>query len=169
MKKLFSLFLVFMLLVTVVPFNALADTDSAGITVGYDLGKNFQITYDKTSKTLTVQGKGCFGKLGFSELYNYNLGNPLYWDWKEDYFPPTTYAENIVIGEGITAIGDYMFINSYNVKKITLPKSLKRIGKASFLNCLSLQKIIGGQNVSQIDGGAFYLVQILSIFLSQIL
>ena len=155
MKKLFSLFLVFMLLVTVIPFNALADTDSAGITVGFDLGKNFQITYDKTSKTLTVQGKGCFGKLGFSELYNYNLGNPMYWDWKEDYFPPTTYAENIVIGEGITAIGDYMFINSYNVKKITLPKSLKRIGKASFLNCLSLQKIIGGQNVSQIDGGAF--------------
>ena len=42
MKKLISLFLVFMLLVTVIPFNALADTDSAGITVGYDLGKNFQ-------------------------------------------------------------------------------------------------------------------------------
>ena len=42
----------------------------------------------------------------------------MYWDWKEDYFPPTTYAENIVIGEGITAIGDYMFINSYNVKKL---------------------------------------------------
>ena len=52
MKKLFSLFLVFMLLVTVIPFNALADTDSAGITVGYDLGKNFQITYDKTSNLM---------------------------------------------------------------------------------------------------------------------
>ena len=155
MKKLISLFLVFMLLVTVVPFNALADTDSAGITVGYDLGKNFQITYDKTSKTLTVQGKGCFGKLGFSEFDYYYGGNPMCWDWKEDCFPPLYHVENIVIGEGITAIGDYMFINFYKAKKITLPKSLKRIGKASFLNCLHLQKIIGGQNVTQIDGGAF--------------
>ena len=155
MKKLFSLFLVFMLLVTVIPFNALADTDSAGITVGYDLGKNFQITYDKTSKTLTVQGKGCFGKLGFSEFDYYYGGNPMCWDWKEDCFPPLYHVENIVIGEGITAIGDYMFINFYKAKKITLPKSLKRIGKASFLNCLHLQKIIGGQNVTQIDGGAF--------------
>ena len=33
MKKLISLFLVFMLLVTVVPFNALADTDEIEINV----------------------------------------------------------------------------------------------------------------------------------------
>ena len=97
MKKLISLFLVFILLVTVVPFNALADTDSAGITVGYDLGKKFQITYDKTSKTLTVQGKGCFGKLGFSE-FDYYYGNPICWDGKEDCIPTLFQVENIVIG-----------------------------------------------------------------------
>ena len=50
MKKLFSLFLVFMLLVTVVPFNALADTDSAGITVGYDLGRIFKLLMIKLQR-----------------------------------------------------------------------------------------------------------------------
>lgn len=73
-----------------------------------------------------------FWQVRFSELYNYNLGNPLYWDWKEDYFPPTTYAENIVIGEGITAIGDYMFINSYNVKKLLYLKVWKESAKPHF-------------------------------------
>jgi hypothetical protein len=150
MKKLISLFLVFMLLVTVVPFNALADTDSAGITVGYDLGKNFQITYDKTSKTLTVQGKGCFGKLGFSELYNYNLGNPMYWD--EIALDNT---KTIVISEGITGIDDYAFIGFQNVETLILPNSMKHIGKCAFFDLIKLKSIQGGKNVTQIDGGAF--------------
>ena len=48
MKKLISLFLVFMLLVTVVPFNALADTDEIEINV---YSKIFKAFYNKSSNT----------------------------------------------------------------------------------------------------------------------
>ncbi len=47
------------------------------------------------------------------------------------------------------------FIILYGVKNVTLPSTLKRIGKASFLSCTNMISITGGKNVTQIDGGAF--------------
>ena len=164
MKKLISLFLVFMLLVTVVPFNALADTDER--EVEFSNGYNFKATFSESTKTLTVSGEGTLGKIGFDDTFAFNYGNPMEWD--ENYFynekeKDSVYyvAQNIVIEEGITAIGDYMFYNFIGVKNVTLPSTLKRIGKASFLSCTNMISITGGKNVTQIDGGAFMNCQSL--------
>ncbi len=82
MKKLISLFLVFMLLVTVIPFNALADTDER--EVEFSNGYNFKATFSESTKTLTISGEGTLGKIGFDDTFAFNYGNPMEWD--ENYF-----------------------------------------------------------------------------------
>ena len=147
-----------MLLVTVIPFNALADTDER--EVEFFNGYNFKATFSESTKTLTISGEGTLGKIGFDDTFAFNYGNPMEWD--ENYFyndkgeDSVHYvAQNIVIEEGITAIVDYMFYNFKGVKNVTLPSTLKRMGKASFLSCTNMISITGGKNVTQIDGGAF--------------
>ena len=111
MKKLISLFLVFMLLVTVVPFNALADTDEIEINV---YSKIFKAFYNKSTNTLSITGKGFFDS-GVS-FGDYNNGNPFYWD--EIALDNT---KTIVISEGITGIDDFAFIGFQNVETLILP------------------------------------------------
>ena len=145
MKKLISLFLVFMLLVTVVPFNALADTDEIEINV---YSKIFKAFYNKSTSTLSITGKGFFDS-GVS-FGDYNNGNPFYWD--EIALDNT---KTIVISEGITGIDDFAFIGFQNVETLILPNSMKHIGKCAFFDLIKLKSIQGGKNVTQIDGGAF--------------
>ena len=145
MKKLISLFLVFMLLITVIPFNALADTDEIEINV---YSKIFKAFYNKSTNTLSITGKGFFDS-GVS-FGDYNNGNPFYWD--EIALDNT---KTIVISEGITGIDDFAFIGFQNVETLILPNSMKHIGKCAFFDLIKLKSIQGGKNVTQIDGGAF--------------
>lgn len=56
--------------------------------------------------------------------------------------------------QGITELGDYVF-HSMDIKEITLPKSLEKIGKKAFYNCLRLKSIAIPENVTEISNGAF--------------
>lgn len=157
MKKVISLVLGFMLMIAVIPFNVLADSNERFVYFLYE--DKFHATFNEETSTLTISGKGTLGDTKFYDTENLMFGNPMFWD---DYDNSIKYedkviniAQNVVIDEGITAIGEYVFFDFSKLKTLTLPSTLKRIGKAAFSCCTKLEKIVGGNNVTQIDGGAF--------------
>ena len=62
---------------------------------------------------------------------------------------------NIVIPEGITSIGDYAFKGT-DITGVTLPSSLRKIGKYAFSCCNSVSSITIPDNVIYIGEGAFF-------------
>lgn len=57
----------------------------------------------------------------------------------------------------IIEIADYAFINNSNIVSLYLPNTLKRIGKAAFLNCSRLKgEIVFPKSLVEIDEFSFY-------------
>ena len=63
--------------------------------------------------------------------------------------------DHIVISEGITAIGDYSFANSFYVTSVSLPAGLQSIGTWAFGRCESLGSIVIPSGCVNVGGGAF--------------
>jgi len=63
-------------------------------------------------------------------------------------------VESVVIGEGVTAIGDYSFGNCQKLSSVTFPEGLKSIGKGAFTQC-SISKITFPNTLEVIDSVAF--------------
>jgi len=61
----------------------------------------------------------------------------------------------IVIGEGITSIGDSAFADFRLVKEVVLPNSLRVIGPAAFITCTSLETLTLPYKITRIEDGAF--------------
>ncbi len=62
---------------------------------------------------------------------------------------------SIVIPEGISEIGDYMFANSKNLKRVVLPSTITKIGASAFEGCTALESIVIGKNVVSLGAKAF--------------
>ncbi len=58
--------------------------------------------------------------------------------------------KKIVVGEGITDIGDYVLYELYNAEKITLPSTLKTIGKA-FMKGSSVRNVVIPASVASVN------------------
>jgi len=85
---------------------------------------------------------------------------------KEIHIPPTVQSigdhafaglkklEKVYFSENyyLTHIGDYAFMNCYNLKEIELPESLLSIGKKAFSHCLALEKLTIPSSVQQLYG-----------------
>lgn len=65
------------------------------------------------------------------------------------------YCLNVRIGENVTSIGSYAFINCYSIKTITIPNSVININSNSFRYCSALTTIIIPTSVSSIEEGLF--------------
>ena len=59
----------------------------------------------------------------------------------------------LVIGEGITRIGNGVFSDCVNLKEIVFPKSLKSMGEEAFRGCKSLKEFVIPEGVTEIGGG----------------
>ena len=66
-----------------------------------------------------------------------------------------TSIREIVIGDGVESVGDYMFWNCGNVTSVTLGDDVRRIGKAAFLYCESLPAVQLPPNIEYVDDWAF--------------
>lgn len=75
--------------------------------------------------------------------YNYELSKRL-WDEVE-----------VVIPEGIEAIGYNAFYQRYSLKKVTLPKSLKWIGDSAFSECKYLKEVVMQEGLEEIGSNCF--------------
>lgn len=66
-----------------------------------------------------------------------------------------TEIDTIVVGEGITSIGEGAFTAFRRLKEVSLPETLSVIGASAFLSCEGLENITLPDRVIKIEGGAF--------------
>lgn len=89
--------------------------------------------------TLTLSGSG--------EMYNYDWNAP--WGKISD-------IERVVVGNGITSIGNDAFKYQTGIYSVSLPQGLHIIGNRAFENCWSLQSITIPQSCTKIGDSAFF-------------
>ena len=89
---------------------------------------------------------GCTGELYLNSLPNDDMMYDLFYGSK---------LTRIVVGEGISVIGRYIFADLYNVTEIVLPESLTTIEDMAFMYCQNLTTITIPANVTSIGTYAF--------------
>ena len=119
--------------------NASSETESVYPITGecgdlaWSLGENGEIT---------ISGKG--------EMVNYAAGNSQPW---------ASYAQEIrsvVVEEDVTTVGSAAFYGDYvNLKYVSLPDTLTRIGDQAFRGCKALEKLALPEALTEIGANAF--------------
>ena len=120
-----------------------------GITGGYcgatghETDVVWVLTGESTNYTLTISGSGA--------MYDYDDSSECPWN---------SYAEEIetiVIGNGVTSIGDHAFENCDALTSITIPASVTSIGVDAFSGCDNLESVTfaEGSHLKTIGDGAF--------------
>ena len=66
-----------------------------------------------------------------------------------------TGAENVIIPEGITVIGDKAFSGAYDLKSVVIPDGVTEFGSYAFSGCIGLSDIAIPESVTSIGNGAF--------------
>ena len=72
---------------------------------------------------LTISGKG--------EMYDYSDDNRELWDEYDKYD-----IERIIIGDGVTTIGEDAFSECSELASVTIPNSVTTIGEDAFVDCI---------------------------------
>ena len=131
MKKIISLLLSLAMLlsiVSVVDFSAFADVQTG------KCGDNVTYSLDTSTGVLTISGTG--------DMYNSLIES-------------FRYIKSVIIENGVTSIGDYVFEGCKSLTNVTIGNSVTSIGKRAFLGCASLISITIPNSVTSIENEAF--------------
>lgn len=120
MKKLLSLGLILCILVGL--FGGMVTVQAAN---SGSCGENVSYTY--SGGVLTISGSG--------PMTEYDNMDDVPWDSYRDSI------EEVVVEEGVTALGDWSIYNMDELRKVTLPQSLKRLETAVFCFCKNLAEL----------------------------
>ncbi len=134
MKKIISVVLSVIMLLSIVPITASA------ATVSGTCGDNLTWTYNTSTCTLTISGTG--------PMYDYDYGTRP-WETYEDSI------KKVIIEDGVTTIGDYAFVLCGRLISVTIGDSVTTIGDAAFAYCANLTSVTIPENVTSIGGCAF--------------
>lgn len=107
-------------------------------------GDNLTWTLDSNG-TLTIRGTGA--------MTNYGNDSCAPWD-NPDYYNNWIIA--VVIGSGVTSIGDRAFYNCHELKSVVIPSSVTSIGMFAFWYCSALTSVTIPERVTSIGASAFY-------------
>ncbi|MBR5468642.1 MAG: leucine-rich repeat protein, partial [Firmicutes bacterium] len=107
-----------------------------------ECGANSIIRWKLENNVLTITGEG--------EIKDYTVDAAAPWTnvQKE--------IKKVVIGDEITAIGNYAFDGCEYIEEVSLPDGLERLGEYAFCNCKALEEIDIPSSVDEIGGYAFW-------------
>ena len=120
-SKILSVFLAILMVVSIIPITASADTPTSGTC-----GESATWEFDETTGTLTISGEGAM----YDYYYHFYSSKD-----EVDTRPWASYddlIEFVVINEGITHIGDYAFSSFDLLTIVTIPESVTSIGESAF-------------------------------------
>ena len=119
-------------LITILPETKLTVFSDATqpIPTTFDVSGSGSVTatYNASTKTITISGNG-----DMKDFDTDSNANPYIYYYQM--------AENIVVEEGVTGVGDFAFINFSKVTSVKLSNSLKRIGTSAFNGCSGIANI----------------------------
>ena len=136
LKKLLSLALSLMLILSAVPMGLFSITASAETATS---GTTGDCTWTLDGTVLTISGSG--------SMENYTYSNSLPWG---------NSITEVIIKTGVAGIGDYAFSGCTGLTSITLPDSIKSIGNNAFYGCRGLSSITIPNNITDIGDCTFY-------------
>lgn len=122
-------------------------------TVSGTCGENAKWKYNRKTKTLTISGTGAMTDYASSFDWESYIG--YYPRWKGSEYTERLELEKVVIGDGITKIGNYAFNGFANLKQVKIGKKVKSIGTEAFADCEALTTIKTGDGVQKIGKNAF--------------
>ena len=137
-RKIVSVLLCVLLLASLLPVSAFADT-----TAGGTCGDNLTWTLDSNG-TLTISGTG--------KMWDYSYDSNAPW------YSSSSSVKCVIISDGVTNIGNYAFYYCYcrSLTSVTIPDSVTSIGGHAFRNCDGLTKVTIPDSVTSIGNYAFY-------------
>ncbi len=142
MKKILAITLTLVLLLSVIPMGLFTITASAATS-----GTTGDCTWSLDGTVLTISGNGKMGNYirAYNDVLRKNTTNA---PWGID-------ITEVIIENGVTAIGRYSFDACSSLTKVTLPESVTSIGEAAFANCESLASITIPKSVTSIENNVF--------------
>ncbi|MBR0161133.1 MAG: leucine-rich repeat protein [Oscillospiraceae bacterium] len=147
-KKEILFILSILMLLFLPPTVARAEGETAALSEALSGGwGNLTWTLDTDSGLLTISGTGEMQKPTNINTNPYN------------YYPWLIFRDQIVdviIEDGVTALGNYAFYSCKHLKSITIPESVTSIGVQAFYFCSSLTDIVIPIGVTSIGHSAFY-------------
>ncbi len=152
-----------------------------------------EVIFEDGSETLSLHcnnyysggtGQGLFYDCPLESVY---LGRNLSYDTSRYYgyspFYNNTKLTSVIIGDGVTSIGEYAFYNCRSLTAITIPEGVTSIGNYAFDNCTALKEVIfedgsetlslgynyyySGSSSSYIGQGLFYDCPLESVYLGR--
>lgn len=142
-RKIVSVLLCVLLLASLLPVSAFADTTASG-----KCGNNLTWTLDSNG-TLTISGTG---KMWNYDLIFDNRSFKTSAPWRECYSSITS----VVINDGITSIGYNAFRGCSSLTSVTMGNSVTSIGRGAFEYCSSLTSVTIPDGVTSIEVSAFF-------------
>ena len=114
-------------------------------TIGGSCGENLEWTY--SDETLTISGSGAMEDYGGT-----SYGNPTNLPWSAY----VSTAKKIVIGEGITYVGNKAFYGCKSATDIIFPSTVTTLGSWAFNGCYKLTYLTIPKNITTLAGGGVF-------------
>ena len=95
----------------------------------------------KSGATTVTVDHGTFRVKGFGPMANYGPGDG-YSEWYlAEWYDVLPWFSDMIIEEGVTHIGDFLFERSCNLQSVVIPASVASIGENAFKECYRLTSI----------------------------
>ena len=146
-KRVLSLLLVLLMVVSLVPISALADRSNTDVAYAVERGN---IYFDKAKGTIT----DCDGSVTKASIPA-EIDGVAVTSIGEDAFLSCTSLTGVTIPNSVTRIGDRAFRNCTSLASIDIPNSVTDIGNFAFSGCTSLASIDIPNSVTSIGFSAF--------------
>ena len=128
--RLLSALLALAMLLALLPTAAFADTVVYGTFGNCGATSEDKVTWSLENGTLTISGTG--------KMADYDDTD------KQPWANQRSSINKVVIGDGVTSIGQYAFALCKSLSEITIPAKVERIGEYAFYNCYDHTNHSGG-------------------------